>query len=99
MAWSGKDSALSLNEIRKCDDYQVVSLLTTCIDTSASDRRFIGRMLDRKFISELPDNCDPCGENKEYHSFVFDGPVFEHRINYTVEEVVLRDTFYCCDLM
>lgn len=73
--------------------------ITTCIDSKVLDKTFIGRLLDRQFLSKLPNSVDPCGENGEYHSFVFDGPIFRHAISYTIGEVVLRDSFYYCGLL
>ena len=55
---------------------------------------------DKSFLSELPDNIDPCGENGEFHSFVYDGPVFKERVGCKTAEIVLRDNrFYYCDLI
>ncbi|MFB0559075.1 MAG: diphthine--ammonia ligase [Dehalococcoidales bacterium] len=71
----------------------------TCIDSKVLDRRFIGRRLDEHFLVELPPNVDPGGENGEFHSFVFDGPIFKERIAYSLGELVLRDSFYFCDLI
>jgi len=72
----------------------------TCIDSNVLDKAFAGRTFDKQFISELPSNVDPCGENGEFHSFVYDGPIFSRRIPYEKDEVVLRDDrYYFCDLM
>ncbi len=73
--------------------------IITCIDAKVLNRRFVGRVLDERFLFELPSNADPCGENGEFHSFVFDGPIFKERIAYTLGESVLRDSFYFCDLL
>jgi uncharacterized protein (TIGR00290 family) len=74
--------------------------VTTCIDSNVLDRRFVGRAFDRQFLSELPAAVDACGENGEFHSFVYDGPIFRERIRYRKGKVVLRDDrFYYCDLM
>lgn len=74
--------------------------VTTCVDTNALDRRFVGKVIDEQFLSELPKTVDPCGENGEYHSFVYDGPIFKKRISYTLGEVVLRENRFCyCDLI
>jgi uncharacterized protein (TIGR00290 family) len=71
----------------------------TCIDSEVLNKRFAGRAFDEQLLSELPDNVDPCGENGEFHSFVYDGPVFRERIPYRKGRVVLRDKrFYYCDL-
>ncbi len=73
--------------------------IITCVDTKVLDKRFAGRLLDKDFLAELPPNVDPGGENGEFHSFVSDGPIFKERIAYTLGEVVLRDSFYFCDLL
>ncbi len=71
----------------------------TCVDTKVLAQRFLGRMLDGQFLAELPSSVDPGGENGEFHSFVFAGPVFKDRIAYTLGETVQRDSFYFCDLL
>ena len=73
--------------------------VTTCVDSKVLDKRFLGRMLDKHFFAELPPNVDPGGENGEFHSFVFNGPIFKERIAYTLGEQVLRDSLYFCDLL
>jgi len=74
--------------------------VVTCVDTGALDARFCGRTIDGKFFSELPDGVDPCGENGEYHSFAFRGPVFKEEIAFTAGETVLRDDrFMFCELL
>ena len=74
--------------------------IITCVDSNALDKRFVGRAYDEQFLSELPASIDPCGENGEFHSFVYDGPIFRERIPFRKGRVVLRDNrFYFCDLM
>ncbi len=73
--------------------------ITTCVDSKVLDKRFVGRVIDEQFLDDLPANVDPAGENGEFHSFVFDGPIFRERIAYTMGEQVLRDSFYFCDLL
>jgi uncharacterized protein (TIGR00290 family) len=74
--------------------------ITTCVDSQALGRQFVGRLIDAQFLAELPAAVDPCGENGEYHSFVFDGPIFKERVLFTSGEVVLRENrFYYCDLV
>jgi uncharacterized protein (TIGR00290 family) len=51
-----------------------------CVDTTQLDGAFAGRELDADFLADLPPGVDPCGENGEYHSFVYDGPIFRHPI-------------------
>jgi uncharacterized protein (TIGR00290 family) len=72
----------------------------TSIDGNVLDKRFVGRAFDREFVSQMPRGTDPCGENGEFHSFVYNGPLFSRRIPHRVGDVVLREKrFYYCDLM
>ncbi len=73
--------------------------VVTCVDPKVLDKRFLGRRLDKHFWAELPPNVDPGGENGEFHSFVFNGPIFKKRIVYTLGESVLRNSLYFCDLL
>jgi uncharacterized protein (TIGR00290 family) len=74
--------------------------ITTCIDTSVLDGKFSGRLFDKTFLSELPQNIDSCGENGEFHSFVFDGPIFKTPIYFQKGKIVLRENrFSYCDLI
>lgn len=74
--------------------------VTTCVDSNVLGKEFVGRVFDEKFLAELPSNVDPCGENGEFHSFVYDGPIFQRRISHELGEVVLRnERFYFCDLL
>ncbi len=70
-----------------------------CIDTQNLAQHYAGTMIDEQFISEFPGNADICGENGEYHTFVYDGPIFKSTVPFTLGEKVLReDRFYYCDL-
>jgi len=72
----------------------------TCVDSTVLDGRFAGRDFDDQFLRDLPPEVDPCGENGEFHSFVYDGPIFDKRISHRKGRVILRDNrFYFCDLM
>ncbi len=74
--------------------------IITCVDTKALDKKFSGRLFDRQFLLELPANVDPCGENGEFHSFVYDGPIFNGPIPYKTGEKVLREErFYYTDIL
>jgi uncharacterized protein (TIGR00290 family) len=73
--------------------------ITVCVDTRVLDASFAGRELDESFFCDLPPNADPCGENGEFHTFVFDGPIFAQPVEFIVGEVVLRDSFAFCDLL
>jgi len=67
-------------------------------DAKVLDGTFPGRLFDGEFVDALPQEVDPNGENGEFHTFVFDGPIFRHSIPYTAGEVVQRDGFYYCDI-
>lgn len=74
--------------------------ITTCVDKNSLNKKFVGRLFDREFLSDLPVGVDPCGENGEFHSFVYDGPIFQERIEFKTGRIVLRNKrFYYCDLM
>jgi uncharacterized protein (TIGR00290 family) len=72
----------------------------TCVDSQVLDKKFAGRAFDRQLLDDLPDNVDPCGENGEFHSFVYAGPIFYQPVACRTGEVVLRDNRFCfCDLI
>lgn len=74
--------------------------ITTCVDTQALDGKFAGRVIDEQFLAELPAGVDACGENGEFHSFVYDGPIFKTPVSFTTGEIVLRENRFCyCDLI
>lgn len=71
----------------------------TCINSEVLDPSFAGMLIDEKFLSALPPGVDPCGENGEFHTFVFDGPNFNEAVHFSIGEKVLRGTFWFCDLI
>jgi uncharacterized protein (TIGR00290 family) len=73
--------------------------IAVCVDPRVLDMSFAGRVLDESFFADLPPGVDPCGENGEFHTFVFDGPVFRTPIRFLAGEKVLRDGFCFCDLL
>lgn len=73
--------------------------ITACVDPKVLDRSFAGRELDASFFHDLPAGVDPCGENGEFHTFVFDGPIFRKPVPVMLGEVVERDSFVYCDLL
>jgi uncharacterized protein (TIGR00290 family) len=73
--------------------------IAVCIDSKKLSRDFAGRELDESFFLDLPAGVDPCGENGEFHTFVYDGPIFSSPIALQRGEVVERDGFYFCDLL
>ena len=73
--------------------------IAACVDTKVLDPSFAGRELNESFFRDLPPAADPCGENGEFHTFVFDGPIFHSPIPVRTGEVVNRDGFVFCDLL
>ncbi|MBW3601212.1 MAG: adenine nucleotide alpha hydrolase [Actinobacteria bacterium] len=73
--------------------------VVVCVDPERLDPSFAGRSYDGRFLADLPPDVDPCGENGEFHTFVFDGPVFRRRIRCRVGEVTARGGFVFCDLL
>jgi uncharacterized protein (TIGR00290 family) len=72
---------------------------TACIDPRKLGKSFAGRELNADFFHDLPPDVDPCGENGEFHTFVFEGPIFRSPIPVRIGEVVERDSFVFCDLL
>ncbi|HKT31870.1 MAG TPA: ATP-binding protein [Gammaproteobacteria bacterium] len=71
-----------------------------CVDERQLDGEFAGREYDKALLNELPTNVDPCGENGEFHTFVYAGPVFRRPIVFRRGERVRRDDrFHFCDLI
>jgi uncharacterized protein (TIGR00290 family) len=73
--------------------------IAVCIDPRVLDVSFAGRVLDESFFADLPAGVDPCGENGEFHTFVFDGPILRTPVRFVPGERVLRDGFCFCDLL
>ena len=73
--------------------------ILVCIDPAQIDPAFCGRELDEPLLAALPPAADPCGENGEFHTFVYDGPIFQRPIRITRGEIVKRDGFWFCDLV
>ena len=61
------------------------------VDSRVLDKSFAGRVFDESFLQDLPLNVDPCGENGEFHSFVFDGPIFRNPVSFRKGDVVYRE--------
>jgi uncharacterized protein (TIGR00290 family) len=80
----GKQSNLIINEFLDLG-YQTI---VVCAQDGLQD--FCGRIIDQDFINDLPENIDPCGENGEFHTFVFDGPIFKKPIAFDLGEKIFR---------
>ena len=73
--------------------------VVTCVNSEILDKSFAGRVIDSEFLLRLPSNVDPCGENGEFHTFVFDGPLFTREIGFKTGDVRLEENHYFCDLL
>jgi len=71
----------------------------TCVDPSQVDRAFAGRDFDQALLESLPADVDSCGENGEFHTFVYDAPVFSSPIAVRMGEIVERDGFVFADVL
>jgi uncharacterized protein (TIGR00290 family) len=71
----------------------------TCIDPKQTPKEFIGREFNERFLDSLPETIDPCGENGEFHSFVFDGPMFKEPVEIVLGDIVHRDDFVFADIL
>jgi uncharacterized protein (TIGR00290 family) len=62
-----------------------------CLNAQLLDKSFLGREIDEDFLADLPANVDPCGENGEFHTFCFDGPIFSEPVKFTLGEQVFKE--------
>jgi len=87
-----RDLALEMidNGLRAC---------LTCVDPRVLPASFAGRLFDRDLLADLPEGVDPCGENGEFHSFVWDGPMFARPVMVAVGDRVERDGFIFADVL
>jgi uncharacterized protein (TIGR00290 family) len=70
-----------------------------CVDPKKLSPEFAGRDFDHQLLADLPAGVDPCGENGEFHSFVYSGPMFDREIPVVAGERVERDGFCFCDVL
>jgi len=75
--------------IRQFVDFGFKAVIV-CVNDRFLDKSFVGRVIDDSFLKDLPDNVDSCGEYGEFHSFVYDGPIFKKPIEFQVGEIVHR---------
>jgi uncharacterized protein (TIGR00290 family) len=73
--------------------------ILVCVDPKALHPSFAGREFDEALLADLPSAVDPCGENGEFHTFVYDGPVFGRAVGCRRAAMVERDGFVFCDLV
>ena len=64
--------------------------IVVCVNEKYLDKSFVGRIIDQDFINDLPKNVDVCGENGEFHTFTFDGPIFSNPVDFEIGEIVYR---------
>lgn len=64
--------------------------IVTCVNGTYLDKSFAGRIIDQQFLDDLPENVDPCGENGEFHTFTFDGPIFKSPVQFEIGETVKK---------
>lgn len=65
--------------------------IVVCANSKYFNEDFVGTVIDKNFIDNLPEGVDPCGENGEFHTFCFDGPIFNNPIPFTIGEKVYRE--------
>ncbi len=75
-----------------------IKTVLTCVDTEQLPGEYVGRYYDDALLENLPEKVDPCGENGEFHSFVFDAPFFDSPIDIEVGEVIQRGQFVFADV-
>ncbi len=73
--------------------------IVVCVNLDVLDISFLGREFDENSIKELKDNVDICGENGEFHTFVYDGPIFRKALNVKTGHVVIRENYGYIDLL
>lgn len=84
--------------------------ITVSVNAKLLDESFVGRELNEDFLKDLPSTVDVCGENGEFHTFVYDGPIFTKPINFKIGDKVLKtyktedadtwdSSFWYCDLI
>ena len=93
--WKKKDTSSMAREFIKAGFKAIV----VCVDSKVLSRSFAGREFDEAFLEELPPTVDPCGENGEFHTFAYAGPIFGKDIRFDKGSIVRRENrFYYCDL-
>ncbi len=92
--WGRETASLALDMIRGG-----IRATISCVDGGQLDAAFAGRSFDEDLLRDLPATADPCGEKGEFHTFVWDGPGFDHPIPVRTGETVERDGFLFTDLL
>ncbi len=79
------------NSLELIKEFIALGYQTIVVCAQAHLKDFCGRVVDQSFLDDLPNDVDPCGENGEFHTFVFDGPIFSEPINFTLGELVFKN--------
>lgn len=79
-----KDTAQLMNDFLSAG----FKAITVSVNAKMLNKSFCGRIIDHKFLEDLPSEVDPAGENGEFHTFVFDGPNFSAPVNFQKGEIV-----------
>jgi uncharacterized protein (TIGR00290 family) len=87
------------NELARTMIASGVKAKLTCVDSQLLSPEFAGREFDERLLSDFGPQIDPCGENGEFHSFVYAAPIFQREIRVRVGEIVTRDRFVFADLI
>jgi uncharacterized protein (TIGR00290 family) len=103
LGWAGKHGVFPLwrrdtAELARDMVTSGFQAILVCVDPRALDPSFAGRDFDAGFLADLPPGVDPCGENGEFHTFVWGAPMYREPIPCRTGEVVTRDGFVYCDL-
>lgn len=93
--WRARDDTKALAEEMLAGGLRA-ALIT--IDSKRLSPAFAGRMYDERLLAELPSAVDPCGENGEFHTFCFDGPMFSHPISLQFGETIEREGYLYTDI-
>ncbi len=82
----------NINTFELINDFikQKFKSIICCTNDGYLGKEWLGREIDESFVQKLPNNCDPCGENGEYHTFCYDGPLFKERINLKVGKRIYK---------
>jgi uncharacterized protein (TIGR00290 family) len=91
--------SIPTRELALCMIHSGLRAKLTCVDCRCLAAEFAGREFDEQLLADLPSGIDPCGENGEFHTFVYAGPMFQHAISLEVGETVLREGFAFSDLI
>ncbi|MCC6581704.1 MAG: adenine nucleotide alpha hydrolase [Phycisphaeraceae bacterium] len=94
--WCGREGTPALAEKMVAAG---VRAIITCVDPKQLDPSYVGRTFDGDLLASLPAGVDPCGENGEFHSFCYAGPMFKQPLAVKVGEVVSRDGFQFADVL